>query len=92
MGRLAIQWRTDRDIPVQLHHLLASLGLVWSPGSVLVRAIASIMDSVCARYAVAKDHPTKMVLKIDVTRQRLWCYGRLGMSLSYGNVDLRRSW
>ena len=57
-----------------------------------MRAIASIMDIVCARYAVAKDHPTKMVLKIDVTRQRLWCCGRLmGMSLSYGNVDLRGS-
>ena len=62
-----------------------------------MRAIASIMDSMCGegprRYAVAKDHPTKMVLKIDVTGQRLWCYGRLvGMSLSHGNVDLRRGW
>ena len=62
-----------------------------------MRAVASIMDSMCGegpmRYAVAKDHTTKMVLKIDVSRQRLWCIRRMaGMSLSHGNVDLRRGW
>ena len=44
IGRLSIGWSIKRDVNVRLYRLLASLGLIWPPGSALLGAIASIMD------------------------------------------------
>lgn len=81
----------------QMYRLLASLGLIWSPGSMLTLAIDSMIYSLLGigriRNAIAQDHTTEVSLKVVFDGHWLWIIRKMAaIGVSRGKVDLRPCW